>query len=103
MNILILSFSLATTLAYGSNKCITDGDCQINTETKQGTQCYNVKTGTDVFGNDTCEIRCWSVELGSKCFKPAGKVYGQCYVEETTPKPTFNEDDPNRCKGALSL
>lgn len=87
---------------FASGSCVTDGDCQKLYEPRQGTVCFNVLTGTDVFGEDTCAERCLQAWVGHQCVVGEGEVYGVCRREDTS-TPNYDPNDPNICDNAVRL
>lgn len=56
--------------------CFHDSQCSINEY--DDISCFVVKTGTDVFGNDTCRMQCTNTETRYVCVKKSGNHLGKC-------------------------
>ncbi|MAZ48513.1 MAG: hypothetical protein CME65_08115 [Halobacteriovoraceae bacterium] len=102
MKVFIIAVALFSTNLFASEKCVTDGDCQKLHEPSQDSVCFNVLTGTDVFGDNTCAERCLQAWIGYKCEVFDGEVYGVCRPEDIS-NPTFDPNDPRICDNALRL
>lgn len=61
--------------------------------------CAIVLTGTDTFGNQTCNLRCITTEVFGECVADDGRGVGICKPPCQSPDPVFNPSDPNRCDG----
>lgn len=102
MKVIIIAIALLSTNLFASDRCITDGDCQKLHEPNQDSVCFNVLTGTDVFGDNTCAERCLQAWIGYKCDVYEGEVYGVCRPEDIS-TPNYDPNDPNICDNALRL
>lgn len=100
--IILLSFFSLASFAGEGKFCLTNGDCQVGTETEQGYKCLVVKTGQDYNQNTTCALQCFVVELGNNCKITEGQLYGRC-MKESFDVPVFDPNDPNRCSQALEV
>jgi hypothetical protein len=79
--------------------CYSHGECQELIGTELGTRCLIVKTGFDSRGIETCDLRCYTIPMGSYCKRIGDKVYGVC-EKESYPVPDFNRDFPD-CSRAV--
>ena len=103
MKILVIIMLGLSFSSFAQDFCYTQGDCQKIHETTPSKQCYVVNTGTDGFGNKTCAVRCVPVELGHKCNRIEGRVFGVCLPERTPLRPEFDPNDPKRCDNSVEI
>lgn len=99
LSILFILVSFSANAGNYRDTCLTNGECQDKYDTELGQKCLLVKTGLDSIGNPTCQVRCYSVSLGSYCEKPSGYQVGFCKREKYD-QPVFDPVNPD-CSTAI--
>lgn len=101
----VFLFSISS-LGYSQSnpilKCLTHGDCQLDSTLRDSEKCFVVKVGINNSGEWTCAIKCYKVKLGSYCKAISSESFGYCKSETEFDMPDFDINDPNRCDNAIN-